>query len=119
MIKDGSKRQTIRGKRKAQAKPGSTVYLYYGMRTKWCTKIGESECIDVKEIVITADEKVFIDGHELSYIEKCELAYFDGFRLTDKPRTAIGCWPIMLRWWQQTNGLPFEGDVIYWGDLKK
>jgi hypothetical protein len=58
LLKDGSKRQTIRKSRKGQAKPGDTVYLYFGMRTKYCTKIGEGTCINRSAIIITEDGQV-------------------------------------------------------------
>lgn len=106
-IKSGEKSQTIRGKRKSQAKPGDTVYLYYGMRTKWCTKIGEAICYKVSEIVI-GNCKVFVDGKKLNANQRETLAKQDGFE---------GFYTMML-FWEQNNVLPFVGDIIYWKDLK-
>ncbi|MBA4196563.1 MAG: hypothetical protein C0459_03315 [Chitinophaga sp.] len=107
LIKSGLKKQTIRKKRKGQAKPGDTVYLYYGMRTKWCTKIGEAICTDTKDITITKDS-LLIDNIKVSK-KQCEvLAKADGFESFE----------IMMHWWNQTHQLPFNGDIIYWNELK-
>ena len=103
LIKSGEKNQTIRKKRKGQAKPGDTLYLYYGMRTRWCTKIAETICKDVKEILILATG-VFVEGKLLDDNELESLAKSDGF----------ADWETMYRWWVQINGLPFKGDIIYW-----
>ncbi|MBR0693603.1 hypothetical protein [Bradyrhizobium lablabi] len=76
-IRSGAKRQTIRavGKRR-HARPGETVQLYSGMRTKQCIKIGDARCIYVqpmwigvrndsfslRDIVIDADAFARADG---------------------------------------------------------
>lgn len=111
MLKDGTKRQTIRGKRKQQAKSGDTIYLYYGMRTKWCTKIGEGVCTGVSEIEIRGNifrkpDKlgVWVNGRLLKKNEEEALANADGFPDFET----------MGRWWKQYNVLPFIGDIIYW-----
>jgi hypothetical protein len=51
-VKDGSKNHTIRARRRNFAKPGDTLYLYYGMRTKNCMKLREEICTDVRTIMI-------------------------------------------------------------------
>lgn len=47
MIESGDKRQTIRAKRKdcRDPKEGQTLYLYTGMRSKGCRKLGEAPCL--------------------------------------------------------------------------
>src|SRR5678815_1735558 len=108
MILDKTKRQTIRKKRKGQAKPGSTVYLYFGMRTKWCRKLGEEKCTAVRDIVIKRNGSVFVNGRKLTNLEKDTLAYNDGFRndtCTDNPDTHANCFKVMFRWWNQTHSL--------------
>lgn len=114
MILDKSKRQTIRNKRKGQAKKGDTVYLYFGMRTKWCKKLGEEICTATKEIVIKRTGAVYINGRKLTDREKDVLAWNDGFRHSDEPNQKSCCFQLMLRWWKQTHSLPFVGDIIYW-----
>jgi len=116
MILTGKKNQTIRKKRKGQAKPGSILYLYYGLRTKWCRKLKEVICLCIEEIIITEKEAVFINGKKLTKNEKDLLAYNDGFRNEEinLPERYTGCFNIMFRWWNQTHKLPFKGDIIYW-----
>jgi len=115
MILDKTKRQTIRKKRKGQAKPGSTLYLYFGLRTKWCKKLGEEICTDVKEIIITKEGYVYVGGTKLTHAEKDQLAFLDGFRNEGSLwMTPEHCFDIMFRWWNQTHSLPFKGDIIYW-----
>lgn len=50
-IRERRKRQTIRalGKRR-HARPGDTLKLYTGMRTKHCQMIGEATCLSVEVI---------------------------------------------------------------------
>ena len=108
LLKSGEKNQTIRKKRKGQAKPGDTLYLYYGMRTKWCTKIGEAICTKVNELKISVNKNVYLNGHRLSLEQKNRLAQDDGFE----------DYNTMFRWWNQTHELPFIGDIIYWEKLK-
>lgn len=65
--KKGGKRQSIRNFRKRPLKVGETVYLYFGMRTKHCKKIGESVIKYVQRICIKKDHiKIYV------YCEKCE-----------------------------------------------
>jgi hypothetical protein len=103
-IENGTKQQTIRGKRKGQAKPGDTLYLYYGMRTKYCKKIAEKTCRAVDDIVIKEDGKVYVNGKKLSSADRHNLAKADGFEN----------FAAMFKFWQQHNSLPFNGDIIYW-----
>ncbi len=116
LIKDGVKRQTIRRKRKRQAKPGDTLYLYYALRTKFCTKLGEATCTKVSNIRILRNGKVYINSRCLTKDQKDRLAYEDGFRVTGAIGDA-GCFNVMFRWWQLTHDLPFKGDIIYWDKI--
>lgn len=54
-IEDESNGHTVRRERNSRAphaKPGDKVYLYFGMRTKWCRKIGEATCSAMRRIRI-------------------------------------------------------------------
>lgn len=51
-IESGEKTQTVRAVRKYPIKVSDTLYLYTGMRTKKCCKIGEAICREVTEIRI-------------------------------------------------------------------
>lgn len=114
LIKSGEKKQTIRAKRKHQAKKGDVLYLYFGMRTKWCMKIKETICTDVRSIAISKKGVVKVGGKRLSLDEKIQLAYADGFRWEKEGKSSIDAWEVMFRWWNQTHSLPFKGDIIYW-----
>jgi hypothetical protein len=124
---DGSKDHTVRAERTGRsrhARPGDRIYLYYGMRTKWCRKIGEAICSAVRRIRITEDDVIVYDQniadqpinrtlHQLNVF-----AWSDGFRpegsTADHPS---GAFTLMLRFWKQTHQLPFTGVVIYWKDF--
>ncbi|QNI34495.1 ASCH domain-containing protein [Alloacidobacterium dinghuense] len=102
MILSGRKRHTIRAKRKRCTKPGERLYLFCGMRTKFCERLMEPVCTKVQDIVIDSTGSIFIDGERLHSDEREALAAADGF----------ASYVDMMKFW---NGrLPFEGDIIHW-----
>jgi hypothetical protein len=120
-VESGEKRQTIRKYRKdgRDPKPGDTLYLYTGMRTKACRKLGEAKCLSAAEIRIYRLQpesndivEVFDDGRLIwspylfdnLFRAKRQFAQLDGFK----------GWPEMLQWFEKTHGLPFEGVLIRW-----
>jgi hypothetical protein len=119
MILDGSKCQTIRANRKGRqghAKPGDTVYLYFGMRTKWCRKLGEGICSQIDPIKIT-DGGIYIAGMPDNFTDM--FAWLDGFRPEGSTFVkSEGSFELILRFWRQTHSLPFEGTIIHWEDFK-
>lgn len=113
LILDGSKPFTIRNPRRFKTKVGDTLYHYYAMRTKFCKKLVEDKCLDTDTILITKSGQVMVSKVVLSQSEKDRLAWLDGFRIEGSTlRNCEGCFGLMLRWWKQTNGLPFKGDII-------
>jgi len=101
------KRQTIRAMRKNPIKEGDTLYLYTGMRTKNCRKLGETVCksaIGFKILnhsllyVIYLNEKI-ITPKQIDQIIK-----EDGFEHTED----------FINFFQTTHGLPFTGQLIKW-----
>jgi len=59
-VLDGSKAQTIRKRRvKGFAKKDDTLYLYYGLRTKYTKKLREEKCSNAVSVIIT-NEKVYL-----------------------------------------------------------
>src|SRR3954469_9461421 len=124
-IIDESKDHTVRAERAGRsrhARPGETVYLYYGMRTKWCRKIGEATCVATRPIYI-CEKGIFFPGlsgalYEPSQQGRDLFAWKDGFRpegsTLDNP---AGAFELMIRFWRQTHELPFQGVVIYWKDF--
>lgn len=107
-VRNGSKRHTIRGKRKHPDRPGDTVHLFTKQRSKDCELLGRSICVKVEDIFISAAQQVFVDGVELNLDEKNALAWCDGFRGGDI-RNAFAA---MMTFWD--GRLPFHGDIIHW-----
>jgi len=57
-VERGDKTQTIRAPRKRPFKVGDNLYLYTGMRTKWCRKLLDAVCIGVDPIRIERNNMV-------------------------------------------------------------
>ena len=101
----GIKRQTIRAARKdcRNPRPGQTLYLYTGMRTKYCRKLGEAICISSEQIYI--DEQFDISlTRELAETEENNIIVMDGFTERHK----------FFEFFQKVHGLPFNGFLIKW-----
>ncbi len=79
-IEAGTKLCTIRGR---AAKVGATAYLYTGMRTKACRKLGQGTITRCEPIIIGRDVDAFpvvvIDDQKLRMTEVWDLAEQDGF----------------------------------------
>lgn len=117
--KPGGKRQTIRNFRKRPLKVGETVYLYYGMRTKHCWKIGESVIKEVLRIVIQQDQiRIY------QYNKKCEWWILKSI-LHDNKLDAFAKadgfedWEDMKNFWQKEHGkkgtpFPYTGNLYKW-----
>ena len=108
LVEFGEKRQTIRATRKRPFKVGDRLYHYFGLRTKSCRKLLESDCTAVDDILIDEKGDVYINGHELFELSKESLAYSDGFRPAGK------AWRQMLNFFITVHGLPFTGQLIKW-----
>ena len=83
-VKEGSKTQTIRKKRKRPTVVGDKIFLYTGMRTKQSEKIGEGICISVIPIYIMEGSVIVgLPGDTIQlYAHSAgaeELATYDGF----------------------------------------
>lgn len=108
------KRQTIRatGKRR-HARPGETLQLYHGMRTKQCFKIGEARCTDVVPIII----RVPRDDAWLSVkiADEPEKLADDAFAQADGFASVEDMW----LFWRQEHPLvrTFTGFLIRWESL--
>jgi len=105
LVANGLKWHTIRMKRKRATLPGDTVYLYTGMRTKQCRKLGQHLCQNVVPIDIYPG-RIVLDGKELVGEEAMGLAIADGFSDLDS----------FFAFFEKTYGLPQVGtmEVIYW-----
>jgi len=100
------KRQTIRAKRKdgRNPRPGDTLYLFTGQRTKSCQRLGMSICKSVEEIVIYPNCKILIAGNLLNDKEKDKLAVDDGFH----------DFPEFMAFFRKEHDLPLWGLLIKW-----
>lgn len=108
LVESGKKKQTIRKYRKRTPKAGQTAYLYTGMRTTECRKLGEGVITEVG-IVRINDFGLFIDmPNNFMSIRRTEtlneFARADGF--TD--------WFDMVDWFKNQHGIPFEGILVKW-----
>lgn len=90
-VESGAKSQTIRPPRKYPVKLGDKLYLYIGMRTKNCRKLGEAVCSEIIPIGFTfwrgdfcffiKSEDIYIDDLRIMFLkEKDEIIRRDGFR---------------------------------------
>ena len=108
-IRSGRKRHTIRGYRKYPDKPGNTLHLYTGLRTKNARLIMRTMCTNVQDVRIEEEQRgldslisIRVDGRELNPGERQSLAYRDGF----------GDFKEMMHFWK--GRLPFSGQIIHW-----
>jgi|SRR5882724_3354517 len=107
-ILDGSKTHTIRPLRAVADKPGNTLHLYTGLRTKSARLLMRVPCVKVESITMKRvgpeilDVIVAIDGVELSWSECEAFSRRDGF----------DNFTHMIEWW---NGrFPFQGQIVHW-----
>lgn len=141
MVVEGSKPHTIRARReKGFAKKGDRLYLYFGMRTKWCRKLREEVCTNVRTIIITETD-IYVISFRMSDLEveilkdqmaktnepgigmkldetlRNAFAWADGFRPEGSSKNNPGkAFDLMIRFWRQTHDLSsaFIGDLIDW-----
>ena len=107
-IKDGSKTTTIRTLRKIKPKIGEKIFMYSGLRTSNCQKIGEATVSQVYDIKIQAPE-IYVNEVKMDLQSKNNIARNDGF---DCPADLFGaiC---------NTYGAGiFHGSLIVWDNFK-
>lgn len=107
-VERGEKCQAIRAPRRdgrPTATIGSTVYLYTGMRTKGCRKLGEGTVTRTEQFVINEDRLIIVGGEPIrSGREEDKFARADGFENAYQ----------MCEWFRETHDLPFHGTLIEW-----
>jgi hypothetical protein len=101
-ILDGSKTHTIRPLRAIPDKPGKTLHLYTGLRTKSARLLMRVECVKIEKIEIGERHDVRIEGLYLDEDEREAFARRDGFENFDE----------MMKFWE--GRLPFEGQIVHW-----
>ena len=103
LVESGRKTQTIRRPRRYPIKPMDALYLYTGMRTKGCRKLGEGICHGVDPIGIFADGCI-VRATWYSIQDMKIIARNDGF---DCPEDFIS-------FFLKNYSLPFWGRLIWW-----
>ena len=121
LILSGAKNTTIRGR---EAKVGSTAYLFTGMRTKACQRLGQSEIVHCSPILLAYDRHsdeplIKLGAYHITEAQQEELAIQDGFTHTRE----------MLAWFKKTydtaeptytkigDKIVYNGFLITWGAL--
>lgn len=107
------KRQTIRaiGKRR-HARPGETLQMYHGMRTKQCFKIGEARCTTASAIYF--DFRCGLLQIDDRPRRKHVTAELDEFARSD----GFADWIEMKQFWQEEHdAVSFSGVLIKWEPL--
>lgn len=111
LIMSGAKTHTIRAERVHPDKPGNTLHLYTGLRTKKARLLMRVKCTAIEEIKIFSVEgesyrrsagRIFIEGTVLSWSEEEAFARRDGFSNFAE----------MMAFWD--GRLPFSGNIIHW-----
>jgi len=103
-VESGAKRCTIRGR---EAKPGEALYLYTGLRTKVCRKLGVEKCKRCRPIIIREDG-VKLGDMDLSTNGD------SGLLLSIANDDGFATFSLMRTWFRETHGLPFAGYLIEW-----
>lgn len=129
-ILSGLKQQTIRLDRKRHARPGETLQLYTGMRTRHCRHIADKTCAAVIPIVLN----FFGDGFALvgegypflmhGDAEDAAAIGLDGlcgrFYTAHREQLArndgFSCWAQMSAFWNEQHG-PYSHDEVFVGKL--
>jgi len=108
-VRSGIKYTTIRQVRVHPTKPGDTLYLYMGLRTKQAELLRTSICQAVTPISITPKDGFILDGHRLTTREKDDLCQLD----------TAGLWtyPEFTDFFRLTYGPRFYGELIRWEPL--
>ena len=80
LIRDGSKKHTIRRRRKYPTRAGDDLKLFVGQRTKECELLAEVKCTSVVPVVIYVEAgRVVLDRRMLSLDDTLRFAIRDGF----------------------------------------
>jgi len=108
-VESGEKPHTIRAWRKRPIKVGDRLYLYTGMRTKACRKLGESVCISALPVRLwrnATDKRLtlfYLDDDTLGHYTAAQIAKRDGFNSL----------PELFDFFLP-NGGTFQGQLIEW-----
>lgn len=105
-ILEDEKTSTIRPK--ARCKKGDILSL-----RMWSGKPYRSKHIIIKDAVCKEIHKVFIDEQKIIVNETTFTEPFNGWIAECE---GFEDWDSMTEFFKTTHGLPFQGDLIYWGN---
>ncbi|MBA3470909.1 MAG: hypothetical protein H0T53_14830 [Herpetosiphonaceae bacterium] len=109
LILSGAKNCTIRPPRRHRpTRPGDPLYLFVGMRTKQCQRLGQAICLSVEPISID-DEQIVLAGRPLNHQECHDLIQRDGFVSSVE----------FYAFFRQQYGLPADLELITWSALDR
>jgi hypothetical protein len=118
-ILSGAKTHTIRDIRKYPAKPGDTLHLYTGLRTKKTKLLLRVRCVKVEEIKIVETVRMGIDNGVIN--RKCAAVAIDDQWLSLDEQEALArrdgfsdFYEFVTFW---DGRLPFQGHIIHWRKL--
>jgi len=107
-VESGELTQTIRKKRKRPTVLGDIIYLYFGMRTKKCRKLGEGDCISVQDFILYGRELF-----KIADIDIPAIPWGDGDKLAKKD--GFDTWEDFVNFFEKEYGLPFlDAEIIRW-----
>lgn len=108
----GTKAQTIRADRKRHARPGETMQLYTGMRTRVCRLIGTATCESIHPVTINLQGN-FV---EISDVAKRGWEGLEAFARAD----GFDGWLSMRAFWAENHpGVTiFSGMLVRWLDFQ-
>lgn len=122
MVKDGSKRHSLRGLRKIPRVAGGICHNYTGLRTRHCELLGRWPCTRIERVEVFIDKErgfsVAIEERILRWDELIGFAYADGFRFGGRGSKGQGDVLAMKHFWIVENNLdqarPWRGELIHW-----
>lgn len=104
----GTKRQTIRSERKRHARAGEALQLYTGMRTRQCSLILRTVCLDVAPVRLRFNRGAVV----LSGVEITDPRDLDDFARAD----GFQDWRDLFTYWgvMHPQAVVFDGVLIRW-----
>ena len=105
VILDGTKRYTIRARRKVEDVPGNLMHLYVYLRTVRARRIAVVPCIRVRLVEMPNSGVIKIDNARLSSYAMQRLATADGFKHFGQ----------LAEFFE--DRMPFEGKIYHWKPL--
>lgn len=103
-VEKGQKCQSIRPIRKRPIQEHDRLFLYTGMRTRKCRKLGEATVIRVRPITIEEGAVIHLEGFPCTPLNVEGFVFDDGFASISE----------FTEFFRKQYGLPFRGVLIQW-----